>query len=272
MKRGLILASLFGVAAAVVLLLMPDPWAKASRMARQDAADLRAVLPQSDLLGVRVAEDDAVLQVAFWDEAGEVLYPLPNDFSPLKRELEFSELADIAAFRAEGQAAGWTGFDLDERQLLYCQSEPAACLVYDRAALAAHLGVVSLGAGPALSWRILIEALLGMAALGALVWRRMPKPEASGFELFPEQFCARWDGTDIRLSKRDTKILALLQARGGAVVTRDELYDEGWGRDYMPNSRALDQHIINLRRKLDPDKNRPELIETVRGIGYRFVT
>ena len=67
------------------------------------------------------------------------------------------------------------------------------------------------------------------------------------------------------------KIHKLLEERDGSVVTKDELYDAGWGRDFMPNSRALDQHMINLRRKLDPDKTRPVLIETVHGIGYRLV-
>lgn len=54
-------------------------------------------------------------------------------------------------------------------------------------------------------------------------------------------------------------------------MTKDELYDVGWGRDYMPNSRALDQHMINLRRKLDPNQSLPVVIETVRGVGYRLV-
>jgi len=77
--------------------------------------------------------------------------------------------------------------------------------------------------------------------------------------------------TKILLSPRDIKLLSLLDARNGVVVTKDELYDAGWGRDYMPNSRALDQHMINLRRKLDPQKSLPELIETVHGIGYRLI-
>lgn len=264
---------MLGCAVGVTLwLTAPDGWTEASRQARKDAADLVALLAQRELIGVRIAEQDALDQVAIWGEAGEVLYPKLDAFSPLKRELGPSELAEIGAFRAGIDQADWTEFGLDGQRVLYCQSEPAACLIYDRTALAAQIGVTSLGRRSPFLWWQTAPVLLAIAAFWAtLVVRRKSNP-SRGFELFADQFFARRDGVDIRLSKRDTKLLALLLARDGAVVTRDELYDEGWGRDYMPNSRALDQHMINLRRKLDPGKDRPELIETVRGIGYRFVS
>jgi len=53
------------------------------------------------------------------------------------------------------------------------------------------------------------------------------------------------------------------------VISKDQLYSAGWGRDFMPNSRALEQHIMVLRRKLDPDKKRQVLIETIHGQGYK---
>lgn len=273
MKRGWILTAFGGVIMAALLYVMPGAWNEASRQARKDVSDLIALLAQRELIGVRIAEQEALEQAAFWGGAGEVLYPLPDAFSPLKGELGPSDLAEIGAFRAGLDHAGWTSFGLDARRILYCQSKPAACLVYDRSALAAQIGIASLGARPAFPlWKVALALLAMAACLGAAVlFRRKRSPKTPRFEFLPDQFRALCDGREIRLSKRDTKILALLMARGGAVVTRDELYDEGWGRDYMPNSRALDQHIINLRRKLDPDRDRPEMIETVRGIGYRIL-
>jgi hypothetical protein len=272
MKNGVILGALIGLLLSALLLLRPDPWAQARAVARADAADMAAVLPQDDLIGIRIAEHGALRQLALWDEAGALLYPLPDTFSPLKTEFGARELADIRAVLEDTTQDKWTRFDHEGRHLLYCQRTPAACLVYDRMALAEQMGVISLGATSTAPVRIsaLGIAVTSLIALGATLWRRRVRAR-TGFEFLPDQFCARRDGRHIPLSKRDTKIMALLLARAGGVVTRDELYDEGWGRDFMPNSRALDQHIINLRRKLNPDKNCPELIETVRGIGYRFV-
>jgi two-component system, OmpR family, alkaline phosphatase synthesis response regulator PhoP len=53
-------------------------------------------------------------------------------------------------------------------------------------------------------------------------------------------------------------------------VTRDELLNTCWGLEYFPESRTLDQHVLNLRKKIEADPSNPLLIETVRGSGYRF--
>jgi DNA-binding response OmpR family regulator len=89
--------------------------------------------------------------------------------------------------------------------------------------------------------------------------------------LVPEKHSARRGRLEVALTPRDLQLLVFLKEKQGNVATKDELYDAGWGRDFMPNSRALDQHIINLRKKLDPDKSRLPIIETVRGVGYRLL-
>lgn len=74
----------------------------------------------------------------------------------------------------------------------------------------------------------------------------------------------------IKLMARDVKVLRLFYERQGQVVDRDTLCDDAWGVDYFPNSRALDQHISQLRRKIEEDPIQPKIITTVRGAGYRF--
>jgi DNA-binding response OmpR family regulator len=74
----------------------------------------------------------------------------------------------------------------------------------------------------------------------------------------------------IELSLRDVKILQLLFRNRGKAMARDAILDNCWGVDYFPNSRALDQHISQLRKRVERDPAKPEIIRTVHGVGYRF--
>lgn len=73
----------------------------------------------------------------------------------------------------------------------------------------------------------------------------------------------------IDLTAREVTLLRLLHERRGEAISRDDLLDICWGRDYLPNSRALDQYISVLRRKVEHDPSKPRIIETVYGYGYR---
>lgn len=66
-------------------------------------------------------------------------------------------------------------------------------------------------------------------------------------------------------------LLYVLAGSGGRVVTRDEILNAVWGRDYMPDSNVVDRHVKDLRRKLGDDYRRPRFIATVAGTGYRFL-
>lgn len=74
----------------------------------------------------------------------------------------------------------------------------------------------------------------------------------------------------IDLSARDLAILALLKEREGQPVDRETFFDRCWGFDFVPNSRSLDQHISQLRRRVEVDPKDPRIIKTVRGVGYRY--
>jgi DNA-binding response OmpR family regulator len=89
-------------------------------------------------------------------------------------------------------------------------------------------------------------------------------------EVSPAQLRARRGETAIDLSLRDVRILSLLHRQQGSVVDRDTFFNECWGLDYMPNSRTLDQHISQLRKRIEVDPKNPEIIRTVHGVGYRY--
>lgn len=86
----------------------------------------------------------------------------------------------------------------------------------------------------------------------------------------PAELRAYREGTEMQLSPRDVKVLTLLHQRQGKVVDRNTLADEVWGVDYFPESRALDQHISQLRKRVEKDPANPRIIRTVHGAGYRF--
>ena len=90
------------------------------------------------------------------------------------------------------------------------------------------------------------------------------------WRVFPKRLMAERESQMIDLTPRELKLLALLAKHRGEVITRDELLNACWGLEYFPESRTLDQHVLNLRKKIEADPSRPVLIETVRGAGYRF--
>jgi DNA-binding response OmpR family regulator len=89
-------------------------------------------------------------------------------------------------------------------------------------------------------------------------------------EIVPAELRARRGDTVIDLSLRDLGILRLLHGRRGQVVDRSTFFRECWGLDHIPNSRTLDQHISQLRKRIEKDPKCPRLIRTVHGVGYRF--
>lgn len=88
--------------------------------------------------------------------------------------------------------------------------------------------------------------------------------------IVPTELRAYRDKTEIPLSPRDVKVLRLLHDRRGKVIDRNTLADEVWGVDYFPESRALDQHISQLRKRVEKDPAQPRIIRTVHGAGYRY--
>lgn len=88
--------------------------------------------------------------------------------------------------------------------------------------------------------------------------------------IFPAELRARRDQKEIEISQRDLHILLVLQQQQGKVVDRNRLFDACWGMDYTPNSRTLDQHISQLRKKIEIDPRSPTIIRTVHGVGYRY--
>ncbi len=89
-------------------------------------------------------------------------------------------------------------------------------------------------------------------------------------QVVPAELRAIRNGQAIELSLRDVQILELLHRNAGRVLDRNVIFNHAWGEDYFPNSRTLDQHISQLRKRIEADPKSPQIIRTVHGAGYRY--
>jgi two-component system response regulator MtrA len=79
------------------------------------------------------------------------------------------------------------------------------------------------------------------------------------------------DGRPLALTRTEFDILVELARRPGQVFTREQLLDKVWGYDFLGDSRLVDVAVGRLRAKVERDVAEPELIVTVRGVGYKAV-
>lgn len=99
-----------------------------------------------------------------------------------------------------------------------------------------------------------------------------PRPLQCGpLTLYPQQCRVEREGQAVDLTPKEFALLHLFMQRPGYVFGRETLLREVWGYDYLGDSRTVDVHIQRLRAKIEADSSAPELLQTVRGFGYRLV-
>lgn len=81
---------------------------------------------------------------------------------------------------------------------------------------------------------------------------------------------AFYEDKTLHLKPKEFDLLAYLMRHRGRAFSRDQLLEQVWGYEYAGDTRTVDVHIRWLREKVERDPSRPQLIETVRGVGYRF--
>ena len=89
-------------------------------------------------------------------------------------------------------------------------------------------------------------------------------------EIDPAGFSVRKGGEDVALTATEFRLLLELARRPKQVFTRDLLLELVWNYDYLGDSRLVDVAVQRLRGKIEDDPAQPKLIQTVRGVGYRF--
>ncbi|MFP4634682.1 MAG: winged helix-turn-helix domain-containing protein [Nitriliruptoraceae bacterium] len=95
--------------------------------------------------------------------------------------------------------------------------------------------------------------------------------EVGGVRLDRARHEVQVEGTLVELPPKEFELLAYLMEHAGRVLTRGQLIDEVWGSDYVGDTKTLDVHIRRLRTRIEDDPTQPRYIQTVRGVGYRFL-
>jgi len=80
----------------------------------------------------------------------------------------------------------------------------------------------------------------------------------------------RRNGSPVRVSAMEFRLLAAFIRRRGRVLSRSQLIDAAWGQGTFVTDRVVDTHVLNLRKKIEPHPKKPCYISSVRGMGYRF--
>ena len=117
-----------------------------------------------------------------------------------------------------------------------------------------------------------------IARVRAVLRRSEQRPDGDRPELFDyrglhidfKSYRVTVDGQPVDLSAREFKLLQFLTGHPGRVYSRDQLLDRVWGDEAFVEPRTVDVHISRLRAAIEPDKENPQYILTVRGIGYKF--
>jgi DNA-binding response OmpR family regulator len=107
------------------------------------------------------------------------------------------------------------------------------------------------------------------ATLRRVHWERGPAPTLNAGDLDVDAASreALLAGEPVDLTAKEFDLLLFLLENPGVVLSRERLLERVWGTDLADGTRTVDVHVAQLRRKLD----RPNLIRTVRGIGYKLV-
>ena len=78
------------------------------------------------------------------------------------------------------------------------------------------------------------------------------------------------EGQQIQMPLKEFELLELLMENVNRVLTRGQIIDRVWGSNYFGDTKTLDVHVKRIRSKIEEDPSRPKLLQTVRGLGYKF--
>ena len=119
-----------------------------------------------------------------------------------------------------------------------------------------------------------------LARIRAVLRRRVPEIESTDEEdiltvgnvlVRVDRHEVEVDGEPVHLPLREFELLELLMRNVNRVLTRTQIINIVWGPDYVGDTKTLDVHVKRLRSRIEEDPSNPQLLQTVRGLGYKMV-
>ena len=80
----------------------------------------------------------------------------------------------------------------------------------------------------------------------------------------------RRGGAPVEITALEFRLLSTFVRRRGRVLSRQQIIDAVWGEDTAITDRVIDTHVLNLRKRIEPEPGKPQFLTSVRGMGYRF--
>jgi two-component system, OmpR family, alkaline phosphatase synthesis response regulator PhoP len=97
------------------------------------------------------------------------------------------------------------------------------------------------------------------------------KYQFEDFSIDEDTFEVTVQGNIIPFTTKEFRLLLYLIQNPNRVIRRDQLLNDVWGYDYLGESRTVDVHILNVRKKIEPNPKKPKYLITIIGEGYKFV-
>lgn len=97
------------------------------------------------------------------------------------------------------------------------------------------------------------------------------KYQFDDFSIDEDTFEVLVKGKHVPFTTKEFRLLLYLIQNPNRVIRREQLLNDVWGYDYLGESRTVDVHILNVRKKIEPDPKKPKYLITIIGEGYKFV-
>lgn len=116
-----------------------------------------------------------------------------------------------------------------------------------------------------------------IARVNSILRRTRPKDDTENvhrfedFTVYEDEFRVIVRDEQVKLTKKEFKLLVYMIKHKNKVVTRDILLDEIWGYEYAGETRTVDVHMMSLRKKIEANTKEPKYIKTIIGEGYKFI-
>jgi len=268
---------------------------------KDELAWIRDDINQNNQTGLRIkqASTHLIETIAVWDDSSQLIFPDSQSSIHLNDHIVANNYPRLKALLQTATPTAWEAYDINADALFFCQNDDmSVCVLLKTADLSAALSIPQDKLVPNLLATnqqlvasknegyfyvlLLVVVTILFSSTAYIYFRRNTQKSKTNhndsndvflmgdMKIDPRRMCITRANATVDISARDLKILTCLFQHPGEVVSKDKLYNAGWGRDFVPSSRSLEQHIVTLRKKIDPNRQYQTLIETVHGQGYRF--